>query len=126
MANRHVYSEAKPINCTFASEVGGPPSGFARVSTWLLRGSSGALRALSHLLSAARVVCWPCLVALELKLAFAVRIDCLGASPMLLLLLLLHQGHRDRATAMQADEEAAHVHYSPPSDVCAPILHRSN
>ncbi len=69
--------------------------------------SSGALRALSHLLSAARVVCWPCLVASELKLAVAVRIDCLGTSPILLLLLL----HRDRATALQADEEADHDPY---------------
>jgi hypothetical protein len=31
----------------------------------------------------------------------------------------------DRATALQADEEANHDHYPPLSDVCAPILHRS-
>jgi hypothetical protein len=88
--------------------------------------SSGALPALSHILSAARVVCWPCLVASELKLAFAVLIDSLGTSPILLLLLLLHRDHRDRATALQADEQADHDHYPPHSDVCAPTLHRSN
>jgi hypothetical protein len=32
----------------------------------------------------------------------------------------------DRATALQADEEANHGHYPPLSDVCAPILHRSS
>jgi hypothetical protein len=48
-------------------------------------------------------------VASELKLAFAVRIDCLGTSS--ILLLLLHRDHRDRATALQADEEADHDHY---------------
>jgi len=30
----------------------------------------------------------------------------------------------DRATALQADEEANHGHYMPLFDVCAPILHR--
>ncbi len=53
-------------------------------------------------------VCCPCIVASELKLAVAVRIDCLRKSP--ILLLLLHRDHRDRTTPLQADEEADHDH----------------
>jgi hypothetical protein len=50
-----------------------------------------ALPTLAPLLFAARVVCWPWLVALELKVAFAFPTDCSTTSP-ILLLLLVHQG----------------------------------